>query len=133
MLRRLSQGQGQEKENGNGAGLSTPPSGEAILDQALHLIMLALVEREDGFSIMAATRKFEEDRNLVDVICALEYHEQYKPYRARVQWILEQLSKWVPQEYLGWCRVRDQSRDLSGDLSRMVLVGETSACRRVLL
>lgn len=88
----------------------TPPSGEAILDQALHLIMLALVEREDSFSLLAAVRKFEEDRNLVDVICALEYHEQYKPYRARVRWILEKMAQYVPQEVAAKRREYDALR-----------------------
>lgn len=62
-----------EGSQGAGSGgtqqmATTPPSGEAVLGHALHLIMLALVEREEYVSIMAATRKFEEDRNLVDVI-----------------------------------------------------------------
>jgi E3 ubiquitin-protein ligase UBR1 len=91
--------QGSEGKEATGApSASTPPSGEAILDQALHLIMLALVEKENSFSLLAAVRKFEEDRNLIDVICALEYHEQYKAYRARVQWILEKMATFVPNE-----------------------------------
>jgi E3 ubiquitin-protein ligase UBR1 len=94
----LTEGSQGAENGGTQQTATTPPSGEAILDQALHLIMLALVEREEYVSIMAATRKFEEDRNLVDVICALEYHEQYKGYRARVQWILQKMSPYISDE-----------------------------------
>ncbi|KAJ3507306.1 hypothetical protein NMY22_g16971 [Coprinellus aureogranulatus] len=102
--------QGPEKDAAGAPSAATPPSGEAILDQALHLIMLALVEKEDSFSLLAAVRKFEEDRNLIDVICALEYHEQYKPYRARVQWILEKMAVYVPNEVTAKRREYDALR-----------------------
>ncbi|TFK28429.1 hypothetical protein FA15DRAFT_584399 [Coprinopsis marcescibilis] len=82
----------------------TPPSAEAILDQVLHLVMLGLVERDQAFSVLAATRAFEEDRTLVDVICALEHHEQYKNYRGRVEWILTEMTTYVPEA------VRDRRR-----------------------
>ncbi|EAU93649.2 hypothetical protein CC1G_02879 [Coprinopsis cinerea okayama7 len=92
-------GTGGASGNGGAAPPSasgTPPSAEAILDQVLHLIMLGLVEREETLSKLAASKTFEEDRTLVDVVCALEYHDQYKNYRARVQWILDRMAKHAP-------------------------------------
>ncbi|KAH7907045.1 hypothetical protein BJ138DRAFT_1015142, partial [Hygrophoropsis aurantiaca] len=77
---------------------TAPPSGEAILDQAFHLIMLALVERASVFSYLSAVKGFEDGKNLVDIICALEHEEDFKLYKARIEWILEQISKVVPEE-----------------------------------
>ncbi|KAH7902943.1 hypothetical protein BJ138DRAFT_1108097, partial [Hygrophoropsis aurantiaca] len=77
---------------------TAPPSGEAILDQAFHLIMLALVERASVFSCLSAMKGFEDGKNLIDIICALEYEEDFKLYKARIEWILEQVSKVVPEE-----------------------------------
>ncbi|KAF8910386.1 hypothetical protein CPB85DRAFT_1413971 [Mucidula mucida] len=75
-----------------------PPSAEAILDQGLHLIMLALVERGTIFSHLCPVKSFEEDRCLVDVLCTLEFHEKYKAYKPRVGWILTQMAFHVPEE-----------------------------------
>ncbi|TFY79159.1 hypothetical protein EWM64_g4852 [Hericium alpestre] len=77
---------------------SSPPSGEAILDQALHLIMLALVERPTVFSQLTIVKTFDDDKNLVDILCALEHHETYRPYKARCHWILNELEKYIPLE-----------------------------------
>ncbi|KAI6020986.1 hypothetical protein BKA83DRAFT_4293656 [Pisolithus microcarpus] len=77
----------------------TPPSSEAILDQAFYLVMLALVERASVFSHLAAIKAFDDDRkNLIDVVCAMEHNEHFKPYMARIGWILGQISKFVPEE-----------------------------------
>jgi len=75
----------------------TPSSGEAILDQTLHLIMLALVERPGVFSHLAVAKQFDDDKNLIDVLCLLEHHEQYRAYKARCDWILRTLAQHVPE------------------------------------
>ncbi|KAJ7353473.1 hypothetical protein DFH08DRAFT_987929 [Mycena albidolilacea] len=67
------------------------PSAEAILDQALHLVMLALVERPAEFSCLAVRERFERDKMLVDVACTLEHHAMYRTYRARVAWVLGEM------------------------------------------
>ena len=78
---------------------SAPPSAEAILDQCLHLLMLALVERPQSFSYISVNRIFEEHQTLLDIVCALERNPKYsKGYKARVQWILSQLSLYQLQE-----------------------------------
>jgi E3 ubiquitin-protein ligase UBR1 len=82
----------------------TPPSAEAILDQALQIVMLAIVERRERFAKLAASVTFDGDngmegrvrRTLMDVLCALEYHDKYKPYHSRVFWILDELQKYAP-------------------------------------
>ncbi|KAJ4001502.1 hypothetical protein F5050DRAFT_1724324 [Lentinula boryana] len=81
----------------DGAG-STPPAGEAILDQALHLVMLAIVQRPSIFCALASLRAFEEGVLLIDVLCTLEAHEGFKTYKARAGWILDQMYLWVPRE-----------------------------------
>ncbi|KAG6810828.1 hypothetical protein H0H92_010152 [Tricholoma furcatifolium] len=75
---------------------SAPPSAEAILDQAIHLIMVALVERAAAFSEMSAAEVFQDGQTLVDILCTLEHHENYKGYQTRVDWILAQMNLHVP-------------------------------------
>ncbi|KAF8992917.1 hypothetical protein BDQ17DRAFT_1432049 [Cyathus striatus] len=88
---------------------ATPPSAEAILDQALHLIMLALVERRESFSHLALRKYFPcpGDKNLVDVICGLEHHDKYKHYKSRVEWILETMEIHIPDDIRSRRRVFD--------------------------
>jgi E3 ubiquitin-protein ligase UBR1 len=93
------------------ASSSAPPSSEAILDQVLHLIILALVERAPIFSRLAAIKVFEDKKNLIDIICALEHHEKYKSYNARVKWILGQMEMHVPEEVQARRRVIDTTHD----------------------
>jgi E3 ubiquitin-protein ligase UBR1 len=88
---------------------SAPPSSEAILDQDLHLIMLALIERGPVFSHIAAVKVFDEKKTLIDIICTLEHHEKYIPYKARVDWILRQMELHVPDEVRTRRRVIDAS------------------------
>ncbi|KAJ7758417.1 hypothetical protein B0H14DRAFT_3598370 [Mycena olivaceomarginata] len=78
-------------------GGAAPPSAEAILDQALHLIMLALVERPAEFSRLAVRETFERGKTLVDVVCTLEHHAMYRTYRARSAWVLGEMEKHVPE------------------------------------
>ncbi|KAF8548664.1 hypothetical protein OG21DRAFT_1489208 [Imleria badia] len=77
---------------------TTPPSSEAILDQAFYLVMIALVERASVFSHLSALKVFEDGKNVIDIICAMEHAEHFKPYMARVGWILGEMSKFVPEE-----------------------------------
>lgn len=77
---------------------TAPPSSEAILDQAFYLVMLALVERPAAFSHLAALKTFEGDKNLVDVLCAMEHKENFRSYTARTGWILGEISKHVLEE-----------------------------------
>jgi len=80
---------------------ATPPSAEAILDQALHLVMLGIVERGERFARLIARTSFNHRREgtgargktLLDVICALEHHDKYKSYHSRSTWILDELEK----------------------------------------
>ena len=71
---------------------AAPPSAEAILDQIVHLIMVAVVERPQVFSGLAVHKIYEEEKNLVDILCAFEYHEKYPTYKARVKWVLDQMA-----------------------------------------
>ncbi|KAG6332078.1 hypothetical protein ID866_7016 [Astraeus odoratus] len=77
---------------------TTPPSSEAILDQAFYLVILALVERASVFSQLSAIKTFEDHKNLIDVICTMEHNENFKPYMGRIGWILGEISKFVPEE-----------------------------------
>jgi E3 ubiquitin-protein ligase UBR1 len=78
-----------------------PDSAEAILDQVVHLAMLAIVHRNDVFSKLSVTKTFEGDRVLADLFCRLEWHEKYgKTYQTRVAWILDQMATVVPEEIL---------------------------------
>ncbi|EPQ61239.1 hypothetical protein GLOTRDRAFT_113648 [Gloeophyllum trabeum ATCC 11539] len=74
---------------------ASPPSSEAILDQGLHLIMLALVERPVVFSNLAFAKTFEQ-KTLLEVVCSMEHDKAYVPYKDRVVWILDQFDQHVP-------------------------------------
>ena len=87
----------------SGAGpASSPPSAEAILDQALHLVMLGVVERPRSFSTLASRKKhdgFGNGKTLVSALWTLGGHEKYaKLYKARVDWILDRIEAQVPDK-----------------------------------
>ncbi|VDB86546.1 unnamed protein product [Peniophora sp. CBMAI 1063] len=90
---------------------TSPPSGEAILDQAIHLIMLALVERPDVASRLASTKAYEGDKNVIELLCVLEHHEVYKGYRTRCDWVLRTLAAYVPDDVARRRRVVEESPD----------------------
>ncbi|THH12848.1 hypothetical protein EW146_g7310 [Bondarzewia mesenterica] len=94
---------------------SSPPSGEAILDQAIHLIMLALVERSSVFSHLAAIKLYAKDKNLIDVVCALEHHTIFRTYKARCNWILTELEKYVPEKVHSRRLVIDSDKSSDAD------------------
>ena len=94
---------------------SAPPSAEAILDQALYLITLAIVERPAVFGHLSAVKTFEEEKSLVDIICTLEHHEKFKICKPRIQWILDQVEAQVPEEIRGRRRVFDVSIERAPD------------------
>ncbi|KAF7365509.1 E3 ubiquitin-protein ligase [Mycena venus] len=94
---------------------AAPPSAEAILDQALHLVMLALVERPAEFSRLAVRETFERDKTLVDVVCTLEHHAMYRTYRARAAWVLGEMEKHVPEAVRSRRTVLDTTREKAGD------------------
>ncbi|KAH9920331.1 uncharacterized protein B0H18DRAFT_1086433 [Fomitopsis serialis] len=73
---------------------TTPPSSEAILDQLVHLIMVALTERPKVFSQAAVQKTFEDGQTLLDVLCNFEHHDKFKPYHARVAWVLDRLENY---------------------------------------
>ncbi|CAL1696803.1 unnamed protein product [Somion occarium] len=76
---------------------NAPPAAEAILDQAIYLIMSALIERLDFFSSLAVYKSFEEDRNLLSMLCALEHHTTFgKAYKGRIGWILTRIAQHEP-------------------------------------
>ena len=58
-----------------GAGAGTaPPSAEAILDQALHLVMVGMIERPAGFSLLAARKRWAangKNKTLLEVLWML--------------------------------------------------------------
>ncbi|KAI0757474.1 hypothetical protein C8Q80DRAFT_103676 [Daedaleopsis nitida] len=90
---------------------AAPTSAEAILDQILHLAMVAAVERPQVFSGLAVFKIYEEEKNLVDILCAFEYHEKYPTYKARVQWVLDQIAQHQPEEVQRRRRVPDASQN----------------------
>ncbi|RDB27292.1 E3 ubiquitin-protein ligase ubr1 [Hypsizygus marmoreus] len=98
---------------------SAPPSAEAILDQAVHLVMLALVERPVIFSHLSAAKTFEEEKTLVDILCTLEHHEKYKPYKSRIEWILTQMDAEVSDEVRSRRRFLDISEAAAPNLEEV--------------
>uniref|UniRef100_A0A8H8CS44 E3 ubiquitin-protein ligase n=1 Tax=Psilocybe cubensis TaxID=181762 RepID=A0A8H8CS44_PSICU len=82
----------------SGTAGPSPPSAEAILDQALHMIMLGMVERPKGFSTLAS-KKVLEGKTLIEVLSMLGSHDKYaKLYKARVEWIFSKMQPHIPDE-----------------------------------
>ncbi|CCL98937.1 uncharacterized protein FIBRA_00944 [Fibroporia radiculosa] len=96
---------------------AAPPSSEAILDQLVHLVMLAMVERPRVFSSLVACRTFEDDQNLLDVLCVFEHHDKFQAYKMRVDWILSQIALNEPDEVQKRRRTMDPSRNEADDLA----------------
>ena len=62
---------------GAGAG-AAPLSAEAILDQALHLVMLGIIKRPAGFSLLVAWKKWVsngKNKTLLEVLWILGEHK----------------------------------------------------------
>ncbi|KAM5534387.1 hypothetical protein V8D89_011980 [Ganoderma adspersum] len=89
---------------------AAPPSAEAILDQIVHLMMVASIERPQVFSGLSVYKTYEEDKTLLDILCTFEHHDKYPTYRARVQWVLDQISKHQPVEVNACRRAPDASQ-----------------------
>ena len=88
-----------------------PASAEAILDQALHLTMLGLVEQPQTFSQLAAHKTFDngDEQSLIHVLCVLEHHESYKSLKSKVEWCLDSFSRYVPSVVMERRRPPDTS------------------------
>ncbi|KAG8874612.1 hypothetical protein FRB97_005779 [Tulasnella sp. 331] len=75
------------------------PSSDAVMDQAVHLIMLGLVEQPDAFTYLALNTAFGEDHlTLVDIMCIAEQHEDFRASKPKIQWCLDEMTKIKPQE-----------------------------------
>ncbi|KAH9927415.1 uncharacterized protein BXZ73DRAFT_90700 [Epithele typhae] len=98
---------------------SAPPSAEAVLDQVLHLTMVAIVERPEAFSRLAIHISHEEEKNLVDILAAFEHHEKYPTYKARVQWILDHIAEHQRAEVDKRRRFPDTSQSEAEDPSEI--------------
>jgi len=90
----------------------SPPSAEVILDQVLHLIMLALVNHGAVFSLLSSSRTFSQTA-LLDVICVLEHHDKFRPYKAQAEWITSQYYLHVPEEVRRRRKVEDAANGAS--------------------
>ncbi|GLB36806.1 putative zinc finger in N-recognin (UBR box) [Lyophyllum shimeji] len=98
---------------------SAPPSAEAILDQAIHLVMLAIVERATVFCKMASFHMFQHQQTLIDILCILEHHEKYKAYRPRINWILTQMEAHVPDAVRSRRRIVEKPDDSVPDAEEL--------------
>ncbi|KAG8936929.1 hypothetical protein FRC02_010019 [Tulasnella sp. 418] len=86
------------------------PSGDAVIDQGLHLVMLGLVEQHESFAHLAAQKGFEaENRTLVDELCVLEYHDNFKAFRPKVKWCLDQITQHEESEVLKKRKMLDKA------------------------
>ncbi|KAH9947349.1 hypothetical protein B0H21DRAFT_339112 [Amylocystis lapponica] len=93
---------------------SAPTSAEAVLDQLVHLTTLAVVERPHVFSSLAVYKLYEEEKNLLDILCTLEHHDMYATHKARVGWVLTQIALYETEVQLRR-RVIDPSVGDAGD------------------
>lgn len=77
---------------------SVPPSADAILDQALFLIMFGLVQHPEGFAQFVASRKFEDGVTVWHVLAALVRTSMFKSHKSRLDWALDRCGEALPAE-----------------------------------
>ncbi|CAE6498279.1 unnamed protein product [Rhizoctonia solani] len=84
------------------AGSAPPPSADAVLDQALHLVMLGIVEQPAVWARLASEHKIPDpetnkEQTLIELLCLLEHKERFKPLEARITWCLDKFMAHVPE------------------------------------
>jgi E3 ubiquitin-protein ligase UBR1 len=86
----------------------TTHSSDAVLDQILHLISLALVEQPASFSPLAARVTFPNAHNqtLLQLLCTLETMDTMKNTGNKLQWCLDVFIQYVPAEVAAVRRVQ---------------------------
>jgi E3 ubiquitin-protein ligase UBR1 len=72
---------------------SVPASADAILDQALFLVMLSLIEQPIAFAAQAAQLSCWSDGTVLNLMTKLEQHERLKAYKSRATWIIGEICK----------------------------------------
>ncbi|KAF8525093.1 hypothetical protein BU17DRAFT_41819 [Hysterangium stoloniferum] len=82
----------------NNQGKMTSVFAEAILDQALHLVILGIIEQPQIFSRQSAHVTYElgGKQSLIDVLCFLEHKDTFKALKAKIGWCLDHFSQNVP-------------------------------------
>ncbi|KAG8855791.1 hypothetical protein FRB91_001680 [Serendipita sp. 411] len=70
-------------------------STDAILDQAMHLIILAITQNGEAFTSTAKSHQFS-DTTLVHLLCRVEAREASKAFRPRIRWCLDRMSEFDP-------------------------------------
>ncbi|EJT98871.1 hypothetical protein DACRYDRAFT_69944 [Dacryopinax primogenitus] len=77
---------------------SMPTYADVVIDQTLHLIMLALVEAPEYFPEIAARKTFTNRQTLVTVLCALETMDRFNTFHPRITWCLDVFQRHTPNE-----------------------------------
>ncbi|KAG8907469.1 hypothetical protein FRB99_004045 [Tulasnella sp. 403] len=67
-------------------------SADAIMDQALHLVMIGLVERPEDFSRVVVEVPFKDELTILQVLCKLEFADSFKSFKGKIQWCLDCLA-----------------------------------------
>lgn len=83
---------------------------EALVDEALHLSMLAIVEQPTFFAHFANERILSTrpgETTLVELLVKIEEDDRMKPVRQKAQWCLDQLTKLVGPSISSLRRVED--------------------------
>jgi E3 ubiquitin-protein ligase UBR1 len=81
-----------------------PSGGDAILDQTLHLLMLAIVEHPQSFPRFAAVIRLRDGapKSIIRTLCMMETHDKLKSFKPKVAWILDHMAEQIPSEILQW-------------------------------
>ncbi|GJJ13832.1 hypothetical protein Clacol_008089 [Clathrus columnatus] len=102
-------------------GQMTSVYAEAILDQALHLVMLGLVEQPRAFSRLSSTVTYKRDNDytLVEVLCLIEHNDIYKALKSKIQWCLDKLATYEPSAVMDKRKILDSEvKDLTDDTKK---------------
>lgn len=102
---------------------SVPPSADAILDQALYLIMFGLVQHPEGFAPFVASRSFEGGVTIWHVLAALSRTAMFKSHKTRLDWCLDRCGAALPPE------VRQARRETTQAEERVISDAEAAKKR----
>ncbi|KZO99806.1 hypothetical protein CALVIDRAFT_595883 [Calocera viscosa TUFC12733] len=75
-----------------------PSYADIVIDQTLHLIMLALIEAPESFPHLAARKVYANRQTLTMVLCTLENMDRYKSFHPTVEWCLDLFQQYTPNE-----------------------------------
>lgn len=102
---------------------SVPASADAILDQALYLVMFGLVQHPEEFPRFVASLTFERDLSIWHVLANAGRTPIFKSYKTRIDWCLDRCGDALPVDV-------QQARAAEENAERQRLADDVEAAKK---